>query len=128
HYLRDLLWIDQHVYRQDPEVLASCLYVWNSSVAHNYEIGTSVRFLDMLQNYLQDAHRDQQPYYELKTLNPASSYKVIINGLRIRPQPSRNNKPTGTLTNGQTFTATHYVFNDGNLWLRHDRGWTAFAP
>ena len=126
HYFEDLRWLDQHVYTHDPEVIGACVFAWNTVDFPNAEIGSTTVLLDRLQNHMQGA--DQPLGYEVLTLNPPAQYTVTVTRLRIRELPTLNSKYIGGYDYGETFTATHYAFTDGMLWLKHSQGWSAYAP
>ncbi|NJL94975.1 MAG: hypothetical protein HC915_15260 [Anaerolineae bacterium] len=128
HYFQDLRWLDQHVYGHDPEVLAFCVYGLNLRADLSYELGTDNSLMNLLGNYLQEAQQDEVPPYPVVALAVPAECRVLVQRLRIRPRPSLNNKFVGGLHSGQQFLATHYAFNDGFLWLRHNQGWSAYAP
>jgi hypothetical protein len=127
-YMQDLAWLDQHVYLNDPEVVGMGVYAWNMSGAAAYEIGDSAKLLDRLQTYLQDARRTQPLPYPEKAFPQPPEFRVITSRVRIRPLPSFNTKYSGGWEFGEKFTATHYTFHDGFLWVKHARGWSAYAP
>jgi len=128
HYLQDLIWLDQHVYGNDPEVIGTCVFAWNTPDAPNAEIGGAATLLNGLQGYLKAAMKDQAPGYTLYPLPADTQYTVSVTRLRVRPLPSLNTHYTGGFDYGETITATHYAFNDGNLWVKHRLGWSVYAP
>lgn len=128
HYFQDLVWLDQHVYAQDPEVIGTCVFAWNTPDFPEAEIGGAATLLDRLQVYMQEALKDRPLGYTLRPLNPPTQFTVIVPRLRIRSIPSMNTKYIGGFDNGEKFTATHYTFTDGNLWLKHQQGWSVYAP
>ena len=124
-YFQDLVWLDQHVYSADPEVIGTCVYGWNVTPTH--EIASATRLISLIQNYLRDARRSQPlPYTEYALMAPAS-FKVVVTRVRIRAIPSYCTKPISNLEYGESFTASHYTFHDGFLWLKHNRGWSAYT-
>jgi hypothetical protein len=128
HYAQDFIWLDQHVYRSDPEVIGTCIYAWNTPDAPTAEIGTATSFLNTLQSYLENARRDQPLGYQVIEISPPAQYTVIVSRLRIRAIPSMNTKYVGGFDRGESFTATHYTLNDGMLWVKHAKGWSVYAP
>lgn len=121
-YFEDLFWLDQHVYSHDPELIGACIYGVGLSNDPNYELSASQ--LTFLQLHMQNATR--QTLYEVRSLD--AEYSVIATRLRTRPLPSLNNQPTGGLDFGETLQATHYTFNEGMLWVKHQAGWSVYTP
>lgn len=126
-FMRDIQWLDQHVYRHDPEVIATCLFAWNSPDDLDSEMGRSPIIIERLENYLAKARQDQQPLYRVIPLTTPVPYKVRVNRLRIRQLPSVNTKFIGGLEYDYTLRATAYTFYEGFLWLKHELGWSAYT-
>ncbi|HLA45806.1 MAG TPA: hypothetical protein VJZ27_20325 [Aggregatilineales bacterium] len=127
HYFEDLVWLDQHVYAQDSEVIAICVYATNTPDSPDAEIVNAPSLMNALENYMQQALRDQPKAYQEIPLPKDSRFTVRLPRVRIRAIPSLNTKYIGGLDYGETFIATHYALNDGVAWLKHRLGWSAFA-
>lgn len=127
-YFQDISWMDQHVYSQDVEVVGTCLLAWNATTAPQAEIGTAIPLLDRLQLYLTNAQKDQPLSYKAIPFETPTPYRVEVTRLRVRQLPSMNTKYIGNLDYGEAISATHYTFNDGWLWVKHNLGWSAYAP
>jgi hypothetical protein len=128
HYLEDLVWLDQHVYGPDPEVIGVSVSAWNNPSDIQANVGDTPALVNLLKIHADLAQRDQGlPFQEIAFATP-ENYRVITARLRVRAYPSMNTKTLGTLRRDEVFSASHYTFHDGWLWLKHRAGWSAYAP
>jgi|GEM_PF-4027789 len=127
-YAKDLIWLDQSVYHQDQEVVATCLATLSSPQKPQAEIIQHTVLLNALQGYMNAAHQNQSVSYAVYTLKQAEEYRVEVRRLRIREAPNMNNKYLGAFEFGDKFEVENYTFNDGFVWVQHRLGWSAFAP
>jgi hypothetical protein len=127
-YAQDVIWMDQHVYLADPEVLGVCLYGWAVAEAPQAELEGAASFLDRLAAHARTAQVNQPLAYTAQALPPGTRYRVIVPRLRIRALPSLNTKIVGGFDYGEEFIATAYTFYDGQLWVQHTAGWSVYTP
>ncbi len=127
HYAEDMIWLDQHVYRQDKVVVGACVSGWQVRAYPKRDIAGMRGITNRLEPYFAAAHQDPSPSYTAYPFNEPQRYVVTVSRLRIRPLPSVNNKYIGGLLEGDIFDATEYTFAEGYAWLRHSVGWSAYA-